>query len=93
MASTAARFADTHVKVGLLPGWGGSARLIRCVGLMRAKELALTARRISAAEGQQLGFVHSVYDPEALGELKQAKTIDPSLKLSPIGTGSGAALE
>ena len=40
IASSAARFADTHVLVGLLPGWGGSARMVRRIGLHRAKELA-----------------------------------------------------
>ena len=49
LASTAAQFADTHAKVGLLPGWGLSVRLPRRVGLHRAKEMAFTARFLSAA--------------------------------------------
>jgi len=44
LASTAAQFADTHAKVGLLPGWGLSVRLPRRIGLHRAKEMAFTAR-------------------------------------------------
>ena len=66
VASTDARFADTHVKVGLLPGWGGSARLIRRVGLMRAKELALTGRFLSADEALAWGLVNRVVPPEQL---------------------------
>ena len=66
IASTDARFADTHVKVGLLPGWGGSARLIRRVGLMRAKELALTGRFLSADEALAWGFVNRVVPPARL---------------------------
>jgi enoyl-CoA hydratase len=66
IASTDARFADTHVKVGLLPGWGGSARLIRRVGLMRAKELALTGRFLSADEALAWGLVNRVVPPEQL---------------------------
>ena len=66
IASTDARFADTHVKVGLLPGWGGSARLIRRVGLMRAKELALTGRFLSADEALAWGLVNRVVPPERL---------------------------
>jgi enoyl-CoA hydratase len=66
IASSAARFADTHVKVGLLPGWGGSVRMIRRVGLNRAKELALTGRFFSAEEALELGFVNRVVAPERL---------------------------
>mgnify|MGYP003349207266 FL=1 len=60
LASDLARFADTHVRVGLLPGWGGSVRLIERIGLMRAKELALTGRFFSAEEAQRWGLVSEV---------------------------------
>ncbi len=66
IAADTARFADTHVKVGLLPGWGGSARLIERVGLNRAKELALTGRFFSAAEALAWGFVNRVVAPGQL---------------------------
>nr|MCS5567355.1 enoyl-CoA hydratase-related protein [Pseudomonadales bacterium] len=42
IASTNARFADTHARVGVVPGWGLSQRLARTVGINRAKELSLT---------------------------------------------------
>ncbi len=60
VASDQARFADTHARVGLLPGWGGSVRLIERVGLHRAKELALTGRFFSAQEAAQWGFANEV---------------------------------
>lgn len=66
IASTAASFCDTHVKMGLLPGWGISARLARRIGLSRAKELALTARFISASEAAAWGIVNTVVPPEDL---------------------------
>jgi enoyl-CoA hydratase len=66
LASANARFADTHVHVGLLPGWGGSVRLARCVGLHRAKELALTGRFFSADEAQSWGLVSRVVAPDDL---------------------------
>ncbi len=66
LASSAARFADTHVRVGLLPGWGGSVRLARRVGLHRAKELALTGRFFSAAEAASWGLVNQVVAPDEL---------------------------
>ena len=61
-----ARFADTHVHVGLLPGWGGSVRLARRVGLHRAKELALTGRVFSADDAAQWGLVNQVVPADDL---------------------------
>jgi enoyl-CoA hydratase len=66
IAASTARFADTHVKVGLLPGWGGSVRMGRRIGLNRAKELALTGRFFSADEALQWGFVNEVVPPDSL---------------------------
>jgi enoyl-CoA hydratase len=66
LASSEARFADTHVKVGLLPGWGGSARLLRRVGIARTKEIALTGDFFSAAQAHEWGLVNHIYSPERL---------------------------
>jgi enoyl-CoA hydratase len=66
IASTDAQFADTHAKVGLLPGWGLSVRLPRRIGLHRAKEMAFTARFASAAEAGAWGLVNRVVPPEEL---------------------------
>lgn len=66
VASTQASFADTHAQVGLLPGWGGSVRLARRVGLARAKELALTGRTIDSAEALDWGLVNHVVPPPRL---------------------------
>lgn len=66
LASTRAVFCMSFAKVGLVPDLGALYFLPRAIGMPKAKELALTARRVSAAEGRQLGFVHSVHEPEAL---------------------------
>lgn len=66
VAASDARFADTHVKVGLLPGWGGSVRLQQRLGPVRAKELALTGRFLSAEEALAWGLVNRVVPPERL---------------------------
>jgi enoyl-CoA hydratase len=66
IASSEARFADTHVKVGLLPGWGGSARMVRLIGLQRSKEMALTGRFVGADEAFGWGLVNRVVPPERL---------------------------
>ncbi len=66
VASTEAKFADTHAVVGLLPGWGGSVRLARLIGLNRAKELALTGRFMDAQEALAWGMVNHVVAPDQL---------------------------
>ena len=66
VAASDARFADTHVKVGLLPGWGGSVRMQQRIGPHRAKELALTGRFFGADEALAWGFVNRVVPPERL---------------------------
>ena len=66
VAASDARFADTHVKVGLLPGWGGSVRMQQRIGSHRAKELALTGRFFDADEALAWGFVNRVVPPERL---------------------------
>ena len=66
IASTAARFADTHARVGILPGWGLSQKLSRMIGIGRAKELSLTGNYLSAEQAERWGLVNRVVAPEAL---------------------------
>ena len=66
VASVTARFADTHVVVEAIPGWGLSQRLSRLIGSMRAKELSLTGRFIDAVTALNWGLVNHVVEPEAL---------------------------
>jgi enoyl-CoA hydratase len=83
VASTEARFADTHARVGLLPGWGGSVRLVERVGLARAKEMALTARFLSAQEALAWGLVNHVVAPQEV--LPRVKTMAQDLiKSDPV---------
>lgn len=65
-ASTRARFADTHARVGLLPGWGLSQKLGRLIGINRARETSLTGNFISAEEAEAWGLVNKVCTPESL---------------------------
>jgi len=60
LASDDAYFVDSHVKVGLTPGWGLSQRLSRLIGVHRAKELSFTARRLHAAEAKAWGLANHV---------------------------------
>lgn len=66
IASSHARFADTHIRVGVLPGWGLSQRLPRLIGAPRAKELSFTGRFLDAARADAWGLVNRVVDPEEL---------------------------
>jgi enoyl-CoA hydratase len=66
IASTSARFADTHARVGILPGWGLSQRLSRIIGIYRAKELSLTGNFLDAQTALAWGLVNRIVDPEAL---------------------------
>lgn len=66
IASTNARFADTHARVGILPGWGLSQKLARAVGIMRAKELSLTGNFLDATTAAAWGLVNRVVPPEDL---------------------------
>lgn len=66
LASTRAVFCMSFTKIGLIPDLGAFYFLPRAVGLPMAKELALTARRVSATEGKQLGFIHTLHEPDAL---------------------------
>lgn len=59
-ASEGARFADTHARVGIMPGWGLSQRLSRAIGIYRAKELSLTGNFLSARQAADWGLVNRV---------------------------------
>ena len=66
IASTEARFADTHARVGVLPGWGLSQRLSRAIGLYRAKEMSLSGNFIDAAQAERWGLANRVVAPAEL---------------------------
>jgi enoyl-CoA hydratase len=66
IASTNARFADTHARVGIMPGWGLSQKLSRTIGVYRAKELSLTGNFLDAQTACDWGLVNRVVEPEAL---------------------------
>ena len=66
IASTEARFADTHARVGIMPGWGLSQKLSRAIGIVRAKELSLTGNYLSATQAEAWGLVNRVVAPAEL---------------------------
>jgi enoyl-CoA hydratase len=76
IASETARFADTHARVGVLPGWGLSQRLPRLIGMNRAKELSLTGNFISARQAESWGLVNRVVEPDRLLAVASALAAD-----------------
>jgi enoyl-CoA hydratase len=69
LASAMAKLGQPEVNLGIIPGWGGSQRLPRIVGLGFAKEIVFTGRAVSAKEAHEWGLVNQIYEPgELMGE-------------------------
>ena len=66
IASDNARFADTHARVGMLPGWGLSQKLPRLIGLSRAREIAFTGAPVFAPQAYEWGLVNHVVTGDEL---------------------------
>jgi enoyl-CoA hydratase len=66
IASDNARFADTHARVGIMPGWGLSQKLSRLIGISRAKELSLSGNFLDAHTACAWGLVNRVVAADAL---------------------------
>jgi enoyl-CoA hydratase len=65
-ASSKAKFGQPEVNLGLIPGFGGTQRLQRLVGIQKARELIYTGKIISADEAKAIGLVAQVFAPEEL---------------------------
>jgi len=66
IASSRAVFADTHIRVGIMPGWGLSQKLSRIVGIGQAKEISLSGNFVDAERACAIGLVNRVVAPEDL---------------------------
>ena len=66
IASPQAKFADTHARVGVVPGWGLSQRLPRLIGINRARELSLTGNYLDADTACAWGLVNRVVPEDEL---------------------------
>lgn len=81
IASETARFAESFVKVGIIPGDGGAWLLPRIVGFSKACEMALTGDPIDAQEALACGLVSKVVPPHAL--LDEAKALAARIAVNP----------
>lgn len=66
IAAEGAKLGQPEVKLGIIPGWGGTQRLPRLVGKGKAKELMLTGDMLCATEAKELGLVNQVVPAEQL---------------------------
>jgi enoyl-CoA hydratase len=66
LASKTAKLGQPEVKLGILPGYGGSQRMARLCGKGIAHEVCLTGEMITAEEAQRIGLVNRVYEPAEL---------------------------
>ena len=76
LASEKAKFGQPEVGLGITPGFSGTQRLPRRVGIAKAKELIFSGKVIGAAEAEKIGLVNAVYAPEELipGAIAMAKS-------------------
>ncbi len=77
LAADTAKLGQPEVTIGIPPGWGGTQRLMRIVGIAKAKELVYTGRMVKAEEAKEIGLVNHVYPLASLQEeaLKMAQAI------------------
>lgn len=91
IASEDAQLGQPEINLGLIPGWGGTQRLVRLVGLARAKQMIMLGDRISAEEAAKIGLVNKVVPKAKLHEetLALAKRLaDGPPRRSKIGKGN-----
>jgi enoyl-CoA hydratase len=83
-ASENAKFGQPEINLGLIPGFGGTQRLPRLIGMNMAKELVFTGKMISAAEAEKIGLANKVVPQDQLMEevMKTAREIASKGKVS-----------
>jgi 3-hydroxypropionyl-coenzyme A dehydratase len=77
IAADTAKMGQPEVTIGIPPGWGGTQRLMRIVGIAKAKEMVYTGKMIKAEEAKEIGLVNQVVELSTLMDetMKMAKTI------------------
>ena len=66
IASKETKCGNPEVKLGLIPGWGGTQRMPRIIGMGKAKEIILTGRDVLADEAHEIGLVNKVVPSDEL---------------------------
>lgn len=85
IAADTAKFGQPEIKLGVIPGAGGTQRLPRAVGKSKAMDMVLTARMMSADEAERSGLVSRVVPAERLmAEAREAATVIASMSLPSV---------
>jgi len=77
IAANTAKMGQPEVTIGIPPGWGGTQRLMRIVGIAKSKELVYTGKMIKADEAREIGLINQVVELSSLMDetMKMAKII------------------
>jgi enoyl-CoA hydratase/3-hydroxyacyl-CoA dehydrogenase len=81
IAAEHAELGTPEIKLGIIPGWGGTQRLARLIGLAKAKELIMLGEHVSAEEALKLSLVHKVVPRDKL--MEEAKALAKKLAEGP----------
>ena len=76
IGSERAAFADTHARVGILPGWGLSVELPRAVGVRRARQMSFTGKYVDARQALEWGLLNEIVPHDELVGRAQALAAD-----------------
>ncbi|MCY3854198.1 MAG: enoyl-CoA hydratase-related protein [Thaumarchaeota archaeon] len=76
LASNNAQMGQPEVTLGIPPGWGGTQRLMKIIGMAKSKELIFSGRLVNANEAQSIGLVNDIVEPDLL--------LDQSIKMAKI---------
>ena len=91
IASENARMGQTEINIGLIPGWGGTQRLTRLVGMTKAKELVFTGRMIDARTAEQIGLLNMAVPADKFREIVHQLAVDLASK-APVALKVAKAL-
>ncbi|PHI18433.1 enoyl-CoA hydratase [Lewinellaceae bacterium SD302] len=84
IATEAARFGQPEVNLGLIPGYGGTQRLVQLIGKAKATELILTADMIGAQEAHRLGLANHVTSDLEAGVAKATEILEKTGSKGPV---------
>lgn len=96
LASNNAKMGQPEVTLGIPPGWGGTQRLMKIIGMAKSKELIFSGRLVKANEAQSIGLVNDVVEHDLLlyQSIKMAKRIASNsvmgIRMSKIAINKGS---
>lgn len=82
IAARTAKLGQPEVTIGIPPGWGGTQRLMRLVGIAKAKEIVYTGKTVSAEDALRIGLVNKVVDLESL--IDEAKSMAKAIAANSV---------